>query len=182
MKFPILFFHLLGLYFYSCNAQINYLTAAHESAMYVYQAFDESAEYYRDFLSYEAETLANELVRVTGSILERPGLDSTSGERVSQCALDAATKSFNVTTSIMIQMEAFVNECLELHQIVVKELTYVNIMTVNFDEFYLTFSYRLVETNDRIKDILTIGITEATDALIDNYNEISAEMERCYSF
>lgn len=179
MKLILISIVLLGLAgFAVAQANFNYLTYTHESAMAMHQMFEYSASYYQSYLSSEAESLSDLLMETAIARLET-ATNPAVGAAIQECLGMAYYSTNNLVTNVNYYLQQVHKESNDLHQVVNEELLVTNLMRINFDNFYYAVTVRMYEKYDHINDVLLQEVIDHLVELVVNYYVVSIELERC---
>lgn len=143
MKSLLLFCVFTSLATSSVHSQTtNYILASYDSAMQIKSLYDEQAEYFREYLTSEAEDMGRYFTNMVArgiSIAET----STQGEAIQDCVAWAAEECrYNI-----MFMEYYINAAEEasnhLHLTVFDQLRSMNIKEYDLELFYYYHSYAM---------------------------------------
>lgn len=156
------------------------LTQAMDAAMAHKSNFDSNAVYYRDYVNYETETLARNLVELVAQAMERTTTEA-QGAAVQSCAVAASYYATGAEGTVLTKLEVIQNAALGYYKIILNELATLNVFTNDLEVFYNEFNKALDESYTHLNDVLLQDVLNGLFDLIDGSKVIFNTLETCLS-
>lgn len=140
--------------------------------------FDYNANYYRDYLNYETENMSRNLNELVSQALETATTEAR-GAAIRSCAVVAAYACVDATGKMLDNLTTLHNEALIYYQIILNELSNMNVFVEDFEVFYYYFTVRMEESYERLNDVLLQDVLDSLIDILDASRLIFDNLDSC---